>query len=337
MKAHPMLLIVSMMAFIFAAGLMSGMFAQNLVVKLNGQLPSNARRFKETRLSENFKYINPLLECDNAIQNSPETTQLEDKIRQYISETVQAGSATTAAVYYRDLNNGPWFGVNQDADFSPASLLKLPLAITYYKAAEKNPEILSQKIINDLPNTESFYTSVVVKPQYRLVFGTEYSVETLIRQMTSESDNLAYQLLFDSIDSNLMKSTSDELGVDTTKSSDTPTGNIVSVMDYATFFRILYNSSYLMRDSSEKLLSLMAESNFKDGIVAGVPTNVPVAHKFGERLSADTGEWQLHDCGIVYKKQDPYLLCVMTKGTDFKELSKMIQRISNLVYIYLNK
>ncbi len=83
----------------------------------------------------------------------------------------------------------------------------------------------------------------------------------------------------------------------------------------------------------------MAENGCGEGVivVAGVPSTVDVAHKFGERttLASDTESTetkQLHDCGIVYFPENPYLLCVMTRGTDFKVLEGIISDISRMVY-----
>jgi hypothetical protein len=45
-----------------------------------------------------------------------------------------------------------------------------------------------------------------------------------------------------------------------------------------------------------------------------------------------TGERQLHDCGIVYAPGKPYLICIMTRGSDFKRLSPVIAQISKQVY-----
>jgi beta-lactamase class A len=56
------------------------------------------------------------------------------------------GAVSDIGVYYRDLNNGPWFGVNERQDFLPASLLKLPLMLNFYKIAETRPQVLQEKL-----------------------------------------------------------------------------------------------------------------------------------------------------------------------------------------------
>ena len=110
----------------------------------------------------------------------------------------------------------------------------------------------------------------------------------------------------------------------------------ISGKDYATFFRVLYSCTYLNEDLSAKAIGLLSKTEFKDGIVAGVPDNITVAHKFAERkYGGDDYSLkgsQFHDCGIVYYPKSPYLICVMTRGRDFNILERIIKEISKIVY-----
>jgi beta-lactamase class A len=84
---------------------------------------------------------------------------------------------------------------------------------------------------------------------------------------------------------------------------------------------------------SEKALSILSLSQYFQGLVAGVPNNIKIAHKFGERKFNNTGETQLHDCGIIYAPKTPYLLCVMTKtNNNIDSASNVIKKISQTVY-----
>jgi beta-lactamase class A len=130
-----------------------------------------------------------------------------------------------------------------------------------------------------------------------------------------------------------------ECGVDINKVSDDlriflpndeNAENFISVIDYASYFRVLYNSSYLNREMSEWALKLLSQTDFKEGLVAGVPSYVTVSHKFGERGLPDY--YQLHDCGIVYRSNSPYLLCIMTKGDGFKKMEEVISELSSRIY-----
>ena len=82
------------------------------------------------------------------------------------------------------------------------------------------------------------------------------------------------------------------------------------------------------------MLGLLSQSTFQQGLVAGLPAGIVVAHKFGERgYNNPTIPDQLHDCGIVYTKK-PYVICVMTQGTGYDAMAGIIAHISKMVYDY---
>lgn len=208
------------------------------------------------------------------------------------------------------------------------------MMITYYKLAETDTSLLQKQLQNTQTNTA---TDQNIKPSLTLEAGKSYSIEELINRMIIYSDNLAYDLLLSNLDNRLLRQTYADLGVDISKADTNPNGNIISVKDYASFFRILFNSSYLSKPMSEKALKLLTQAEFKQGLIAGIPQNIEIAHKFGERRYLTTGEKQLHDCGIVYLPNKPYLLCIMTRGQDFDKLSQTIKQISQIVYTEISK
>ena len=146
------------------------------------------------------------------------------------------------------------------------------------------------------------------------------------------SDNNSYELLIENIDNQILRQVYLNLGIDLDKAMEIPAGNIISVKNYASFFRILFNASYLNPPSSNELLDMLTRTTFKKGLVAGVGQGTTIAHKFGERYFSDTFERQLHDCGIVYSPQKPYLVCIMTRGTDLNSLTQSIKAISSTIF-----
>lgn len=310
----------------FAAGLIIGIFSGNRV--LNIQAPKRAGF--ETHQG-GFRFVNPLLECDVAGENIEfdELRSFKKSLEKLIASLKSRGWAKYSAVYFRDLNNGPWIGINEKEMFTPASLLKVPLMMAYFKEAETNPQILRDSIrFEKSSDTNSFEN---IKPSSILKPGETYTVEELIRRSIIYSDNNAYLLLLRHFDQKKLIATYADLGVPVP--FDTADENIMTVKQYATFFRILFNASYLNRDMSIKALELLSKTEFRDGLVAGVPPNVGVVHKFGERTYPGTHiDKQMHDCGIVYYPDHPYLLCVMTRGDSFKQLDDAIREISTLVF-----
>jgi len=291
--------------------------------------------FKESRNSFNYKFINPLLECSSeTISQDKNLTTIRKSIENFISQQKKDQKITFASIYYRDLNNGPWFGINEKEYFSPASLIKAPLLIAYYKDAEIDPSILDKKIVNTLtfnPDDQD------IQPSQHLEPNQEYTVDDLLNRMIIYSDNLAYNLLLNNIDNKKLFDIYQDFDIDISKYKDDPSGNILTVKDYSSIFRILFNASYLDKKYSEKALSLLSQSEYQDALIKYIPKNITVAHKFGERYFVEIGEKQLHDCGIVYYPQKPYLICIMTRGQNFDDLSNFIAQTSQLVYKQLPK
>ena len=313
---------------LFAFGLISGLiiskFFQPEVLKLT-----------EFRRSQDYQFISPLLECD---LSTPTQNSLYNQIRSDINSVIDTNqenkNISNASVYLRDLNNGPWIGIDEKEYFSPASLVKVPIMIAFYHAAQTNPSILTQQFEIEPDDTD--YSEQNILPSQTLTQGQTYTTDQLINQMIIYSDNRAKDILVDYITPEIIFKTFSDLGIDTTKLINNPDGNNLTVKEYASFFRILYNASYLNKDMSEKALKLLSLTEYNQALTKNIPSEITVSHKYGERLYLDTGEKQLHDCGIVYLPQSPYLLCVMTRGFDFTKLNQVVSQISDSVYLNLN-
>lgn len=256
--------------------------------------------------------------------------ETRNDIIEYIETQKKEGRVSDAAVYFRDLHRGPVFGINELITFAPASLLKLPLAFVLLGAAEDQPAVAAQKINY---NGTTSVSDQRVKPRESAQIGNEYTITELLHMMLSYSDNASYEVLEQFLSNNesrmtIREETFQEIGLIDPKDRVEAT---VTVRGYASLFRLLYNASYLNVEHSEQVLSWLAESDFKAGLVAGVPEGVKVAHKFGERLYANDVK-ELHDCGIVYFPDNPYLLCIMTRGMEWESLEKLTAEISHIVY-----
>ena len=214
--------------------------------------------------------------------------------------------------------------------YSPASLLKLPVMMAYFKKVESDPELLKKKVKY---LGKEVLLGQSIKPDRQIEKGKEYTVEDLIFRMMIYSDNAALTLLEENIEPILIDKVTLDLGVETAteKSPD----DFMSVKGYAGLFRILYNASYIEKSYSEKALDILSHTEFDKGLVAGIPKGVTIAHKFGEREIGNNIK-QLHDCGIVYHTR-PYLLCVMTRGKDLNVLANIISQISKLTYDSVQK
>lgn len=276
-----------------------------------------------------YKFISPLLISSDTSSQNQALDPLRNAIYQGTYDLLNDPQVRTVSVYYKDLTSGGWLGIRENEIFDSASLLKVPILIAYLKKSELDPLYLSKKLFyrgeaRDGKNIE-FYN---LKP------GTEYTIKDLIDAMIIKSDNSAKDLLFTSLDPTFRNKVFQDLQI--------PIPNLneqykISPRIYSLFFRLLYNSTYLTNDDSEKALELLSRSDYRDGLIAGVPPTLSIAHKFGQygtpaAKSDDIAEWQLHDCGIIYYPKHPYLLCVMTRGQDLNKLGEVIKTISQITY-----
>lgn len=301
----------------------------------NIQLPVKKNTNKNTDSGINevrlggYKFINPLLECDKF---SPSTTKdfasLKKELTSYTDKAISEGQVTHVSVYYRDLNNGPWFGINEQQYFTPASLLKVPMLIAVFKKADEDPFFLKKKVLYDKVREVTLDPNIVGDSLIRI--GSEYTVEQLCYYMIVKSDNNAKELLLELLGNDYFGQVMLDLGVNL-KTRDLNV-DFITIKEYSSFFRILYNASYIKRDLSEKALELLSKVSFDKGLTARLPKNIPVAHKFGERSFNNNSLRQFHECGIIYPPGKPYLLCVMTRGSQFDNLISVIADISEIVY-----
>ncbi len=277
------------------------------------------------------KFVNPLI----AVGDNEELHMrgpLELEIKRSISSYKSTSEIGDISVYLRDLNSGRWWGVNENYQYSPASLYKVALMIAYLKQAESDPGVFSRQIIyeaGNYPISISEATSSIP-----LEIGKVYSVPELIQKMIVQSNNDAAELLLTTVDKRVLKGLFEDLNLPLPEYSNT--GDTMSPKSYSLFFRILYNATYLGDVMSEKALELLSKTEFNYGLAAELPRDTAVAHKFGHRIEYSTSgkvNWEeLHDCGIVYLPHNPYLICIMSRGHNFDELASAIQGVSKLIF-----
>lgn len=284
--------------------------------------------FFEDRYTDEFPLISPLLECTT--NESKELSSFDNEINAVADRLMSNGTITDISYYFRDLNNGLWVGINEDKKFAPASLMKMPLMISYLKESETNTSVLDEEYI--FTKEDDNYLKQNIAPEEIMELGKSYTVADLIVRMIEYSDNSALRMLLKN-GGDFQYRVFDDLSIDLPTSGESE--EFMSVLDYSRFFRILYNASYLNQENSNYALDVLSQAQYKDGLIAGVPGNVLVSHKFGERIVEGTK--QLHDCGIVYESNNPYIICIMTRGSDLEKLSQSIAELSKVTYEEVTK
>jgi beta-lactamase class A len=289
----------------------------------------------QERNKGSYTFINPLLECEvNGADSQQKYIPFEKELKDSLNRTILDKNPNIhISIYFRNLNNGPWFWINEREDFAPASLMKIPITMAYMKWAETDPTILNKElsIIRESESIQNF------KPWDILDNSGTYTVLDLIWRSLKFSDNDANRTLLSNISDDFIMKIFGDLGLPIIDKLQKWVEDYITVKQYASFFRILYNASYLEKAPSETLLEILSHSHYTNGIRKYIPEDVVISHKFWERRFTDE-KWaeitQLHDCWIIYYTNYPYLLCVMTKwtSTEFSTLESIIQDSSRLIF-----
>ncbi len=287
-----------------------------------------------------YNYIKPLLICNTSINaNYSDLKPLNTILNQTIQSEKQVGHVSEVSVYFQDFNSDERLDINKDEKFHPASLGKVSIMLGIYRLAEEDPNIFDKKIKNIA--TVDANVSQEIKPRDFARQGNEYTVQELIEKMIKYSDNNSLEMLVSVIKPTVFQQVYQDLQLTIPYDPQAPQNfDFITTRDISYFFRVLYNSSYLTDEYSEKAMELLAQVDYKNGLVAGVPNTINVAHKFGldTEASGNTTIRELHDCGIVYHPKNPYMLCVMTKSNaPIPNIETTIKNISADVWNFENK
>lgn len=271
-----------------------------------------------------YQFIRPILfKQDDCEAQSLQTVknQLESTINSYKT----SGVINNASVYLRQLGGGDWISINEAEKYYPGSLLKVPELITFLKMREKDPLLLDKTVAYTQPlvlKKQAFYLSKSIE------VGKTYTIRDLLYYMIAYSDNNATMLLNQRMDLTIFKKVFTDLGLPEPdmEKTDIP----ITAKDYSLFMRVLYNATYLNIGDSEYCTELLTHSDFNKGLISKIPTEVKVAHKFGE--ANDGTNAHFGETGIVYINNKTYMLTVMVKGRDNTLLPGVIADISGKVF-----
>ena len=202
--------------------------------------------------------------------------------------------------------------------------------LTYLRMDEANPGILNKKLSFDSP--QEFIPNQTYNSQ-QIQLGKSYTIKELLKYMIAYSDNNATYLLNKNVDMKMFQKLFTEINIPL---KDIQNGNIkLDVAHCSQLLKVIYNSAFLSVDHSEFAAELLAQCDFKEGMVKGLPPNTVIAHKFGEMGDATTR--QLHETGIIYLNNSSYLLTIMTKGYAIDKLPSVIADITAMTYAEMTK
>jgi beta-lactamase class A len=273
-------------------------------------------------------------------QTRPAGGALEAKVR----ELVAASGAETVAVAFRDLQTGRELLVNGRVSFHAASTMKVPVMLEVHRQARAGRLRLDER----LPVRNEFKSiadgsAFSVAPEddsertlYAKVGATE-TVRELVRLMVTESSNLATNILIERVTPARVRELCRRLGardmrvlrgVEDGKAYARGMNNTTTARDLLLLLRAIAEGRAVSPEASREVADVLAAQKFNEGIPAGLPRGLRVAHKTGSITAIE------HDAGIVYPAgRKPYVLVVLVRGVkEPARAHRLIADISRAVY-----
>jgi beta-lactamase class A len=254
------------------------------------------------------------------------------------------GDKVIVEVAFRDLETGEACLIRADEPIHPASTMKVPVMMEVYRQASEGKLSLDDRIA-----IKNSFASIVdgspftLDPKddselslYKRV-GEQVTIRELVALMITESSNVATNLLVEKVSPASTTGFMKELGADGLKvlrgvedgkAYAKGMNNVATARGLMTILARLAEGSAVSKPASDEMLGVLRRQKFNEGIPAGLPKGVTVAHK--------TGSFQgvYHDAGIVeIPGRKPFVLVVLTRGIqDEPTAHKLVAEIARVAH-----
>lgn len=281
-----------------------------------------------------------LLVCVESICAGGQDAKLSSAAAQ-IQERIRSSGADVG-VAFRTLDaRTEWF-LRADEPFHAASTMKIPVLIELFH------QVWQGKLTLDEP--------LLIKNEFRsLVDGSIYTLDAAddsetdlykavgetrtLRQLSeltvTVSSNLATNLLIAKLGVENIRATVHSLhadgmnvlrGVEDGKAFAKGMNNTTTARGLLRLMEAIAQGEAVDKESSQKMIEILERQKFNEGIPAGLPPGMRVAHKTGEITKIH------HDAAIVFAPR-PFVLVVLVRGiADSKESAALIADIARLLY-----
>ena len=260
---------------------------------------------------------------------------------------IESRMAQTGAEYgiaYRDPGTGVELLINPDEEFHAASMMKVPVMVRLYRMAEAGSLDLDDPI-----EVRNEFRSIFDGSVYSLdleedsdstlyaAAGTSIPTRDLIDLMITRSSNLATNVLIELADPDSIAAMLELFGAGGMKVlrgvEDIPAyrnglNNTTTARGLLELYDAMGSGRAAGPEATGEMLDILLRQAFNDAIPAGLPDDVPVAHKTGWITAVD------HDGGLIYPAgEQPYVLVVLTSGVEDETVTRQAAaEVSRLVW-----
>lgn len=224
------------------------------------------------------------------------------------------------SIYYKNLENGKTFGIDENQINTGASVNKVPIIATLYLLDKEGKVDLDDRITIQENDIQDYGTGSI---RYQKMPQT-YSLRNLAKLALKESDNTAAHVIEIKIGEENVQKFVNAWGMKQTNMVE----NKTTVYDMSLMFEKIYNEQIADTANTKELLEFMSKTDFEDRIPKGLPGDVKSFHKTGDE------EGFVHDVGLVQTQKGIYYIGVMTSdvGGREEETKNIIAEISKKVF-----
>jgi len=259
-------------------------------------------------------------------------TELTEKkaelLRSELGQIAQAYPATFGVVVF-DPSSGERVAMDADQRFLAASLNKLPVLMTLYRAAASGAVDLDDEISMQASDVQAYGTGVL----YTYPVGHTITLRECARLLIKESDNTAWKMLDRYLGRDYIKAELYRVGA---RSTEYWLPNTTTPEDVLLMLEKISDPSYTTPDLSAEMLDIMTDTSFEDRLPQPLPEGTRVSHKVGYYGAT------FADAGIVFPEgardvRDAYLMVVIASDTSESASRVAIQEMSLATYRILSE
>jgi beta-lactamase class A len=236
----------------------------------------------------------------------------------------------------KDLTSGDTFFIHGDEIMPQASSIKIAvLANLYLQAQQGNLKLTEEYVVRTQDLVSGSDIMMGLTPGV-----TRLTLRDLATMMVAVSDNSATNVLIGQLGMENINGMLDGLGLHTTrlrrqmmdlKAAGEGRENVSTPREMMTLLETIYRGKLLNKEMTADLIKVLS-THKESSLLQGLPDDTIAASKPGEL------EAVRNDSGIIFVKDRPYILCVMTTYLrDEKDGAAAIRKIASLTYSYFDR
>lgn len=251
-------------------------------------------------------------------------------------------SGAEVGIAFRSLDGKTEWYYHADDSFHAASTMKIPVMIELFHQVQEGKVRLDNAVA-----IKNEFHSLVDGSVYTLdpgddseaalykAAGQTRTLRQLCELMITVSSNLATNLVIEKLGVQNIRATVHALhadgmnvlrGVEDNKAFAAGMSNTTTARALLELLTAIARGTAVDKQASTEMVEILERQKFNEGIPAGLPAGVRVAHKTGEITKIH------HDAAIVYAPR-PFVLVILVRGlADMKDSSALMADITREIY-----